>query len=168
MKAITAIVLTALGMAACSGGPTSPGALSSDRRVQTGGGGGTVAPVACTKVNCVDVTAAGGTLSGGGRLSQVSGDTSFTVKADLTGTGRFQFGTIDLEVRDTTALIRQLTYSNDGRVFGDSLVPASPSIRLIDEPGCDSGVLVETTITARLENFGPTTIVERHCTIPTR
>src|SRR5687767_15040171 len=84
----TVLSVAAVGMG-CSGSPTSP-ASSSERRVQTGGGGGTVLPIACEKLSCVEVVAGGGTLSGKTVVSQPTRDWSrFTFTSHMEGTGRF-------------------------------------------------------------------------------
>ena len=161
-----AVVLSvaAAGMA-CSGSPTSP-ASSSERRVQTGGGGGTVLPIACEKLSCVEVVAGGGTLSGKTVVTQPSRDMSqFTFTSQMEGTGRFDNGVIAVAVDRHSVLIREIAYSKNGQVYQDTGVTAVPTIRFVDDAGCASGVVVETTFVAMFENFGRTTINERHCAV---
>ena len=157
----------ASGAVACSGSPTSP--LSSERRVQTGGGGGTVLPVACEKLSCVEIVAGGGTLSGKVVVTQPTADpVPFAFTSTMEGTGRFENGTIAVAVDRGSAVIREITYAVDDRVYGDGGVSAEPTIRLVEDAGCASGIVVETTFVAILENFGRTTISERHCSVAAR
>src|SRR5690349_6371996 len=98
--ALMMILAAALISAACSGSPAGPGVLSSDRRVQDGGGGGTL----CTAGTCpgftgrVEITAGGGSLSGQTTGVNEGSQTSFRFTAHATGTGRFTEGLIDLQV----------------------------------------------------------------------
>ena len=161
-----AVTLSLVGFAAaCSGFPTGPGALSSERRVQTGGGGGTTLPACEPEEFCsrVDVRAAGGTLSGHTDVVLDGSRSVFTFLAALTGTGRFSAGFIRVDVTGNTALIHELTYEGTNGAFGQTMVTV-PAAITITEGGCsDRRTLVETTIVTTIQNFGPTTIVETHC-----
>ena len=164
MAAVVAVAgLLATG-AGCSGSPTGPGAFSSERRVQTGSGGGSTSPV-CTPADIcgrVTVTAAGGSLSGTSVVDTTSPGV-FAFTANLTGSGRFTAGFISAEVSGDTAVIHEITYERGNGTFGETSVsvPAQTTVRA---GGCADGrTLVQTRITATLQNLGPATMVESHC-----
>lgn len=160
--------LAVLGTA-CSGSPTAPGTLSSERRVQTGGGGGTLCPGACGLSGYVELQAKKGTLSGSSIGSQPGREpVPFVFTARLTGKGDgYDEGFVDIAVASNTATINVAWYSTDGKVFQDTSVTTTPRIiqRPTDAKDCASGILVETTLNAKLQNFGNTTIVETHCAL---
>lgn len=166
---VLSLVALALAMAACNGSPTGPGLVSSERRVQTGGGGGTFCPD-CSPLGRVEIVAGGGVLNGQTIGAQVGADyTAFHFTSHLEGRGRFDTGFVDIEVRDGSALIRQISYTKDGRIYQDADVTAPALVREIRDDACaPTGVMVETTIRVTLENFGRTTIAERHCARGTR
>jgi hypothetical protein len=158
-----ALVATAIVGTACSGSPAGPGVLSSDRRVQDGGGGGTLLP---GFTGHVEITAGGGTLSGNTEGANQGSNTVFEFKGVLTGTGRFDSGFIDLQVNGTSAVVQNLWYSDGRQTFQDKgkTVPATVEVggKCTLDRG-EPGLLVQTTINAAFENFGNTTIVEQHC-----
>lgn len=150
--------------AGCSGSPTGPGTFSSERRVQTGSGGGSTSPTCSTTDICgrVTVTAAGGSLSGTSIVETASPGT-FAFTAPLSGSGRFTAGFISVDVNGDTALINQITYERGNGAFGETAVSA-PAVTTIKAGGCADGrTLVQTSITVTIQNLGPTTIVESHC-----
>jgi hypothetical protein len=134
--------------------------------VLTGGGGGSTSPV-CEPVELcgrVEVRAAGGTLSG---TTDVAMDalspTTFSFTAPLTGTGRFRTGFISVDVNGDTALINEIVYESANGAFGET-AKIAPALVTVTPDGCTDGrTRVETTITTTIQNFGPTTIRERHC-----
>ena len=148
----------------CSGSPTGPGAFSSERRVQTGSGGGSTSPT-CSPVDIcgsVAVTAAGGSLTGT-TIVETTSPRVFAFTAPLSGTGRVSAGFISVEVSGNTAVINEITYERANGGFGETSVSV-PALTTIREGGCAEGrTLVETRITATFQNLGPTTIVESHC-----
>jgi len=158
-----ALVGAAIIGTACSGSPAGPGVLSSDRRVQDGGGGGTLVPGFSGHV---ELTAGGGTLSGNTAGENLGSNSVFKIQGVLTGTGRFKTGFIDLQVNGTSAVVNNLWYSDGRQVFQDAgkTVPATVEVggKCTLDRG-EPGVLVQTTINATFENFGNTTIVEQHC-----
>lgn len=165
-RTAAAVAVTGLiaATAACSGSPTGPGTLSSERRVQTGSGGGSTSPTCSTGDICgrVAVTAAGGSLSGTS-IVETTSPGAFAFTAPLSGSGRFTAGFISVDVNGDTAVINQITYERGNGAFGETnvSVPAETTIR---EGGCaDGGTLVETRIIANIQNLGPTAIVESHC-----
>ena len=150
--------------AGCSGSPTGPGAFSSERRVETGSGGGSTSPVCSPADICgrVAVTASGGALSGTSIVETTSAGT-FAFTAPLSGTGRFTAGFISAEVNGNMAVIHEITYELGNGAFGETSVTV-PAVTTVREGGCADGrPLVQTRITATFQNFGPTTIVESHC-----
>jgi hypothetical protein len=150
--------------AGCSGSPTGPGTFSSERRVQTGSGGGSTSPTCSTADICgrVTVTAASGSLSGTSIVETTSPGV-FAFTAPLTGSGRFTAGFISAEVDGDTVVINEITYERGNGAFGETSVSA-PATTTFTEGGCADGrTLVQTTINATLQNFGPMTIVESHC-----
>jgi hypothetical protein len=150
--------------AACSGSPTGPGVFSSERRVQTGSGGGSTTPTCSAADLCgrVDVTASGGTLSGTS-IVETTGAGVFTFNAPLTGTGRFGAGFISADVNGATAVINEITYQRGNGTFGQTSLSV-PATVTVTEGGCaGGGSLVETRITTTVQNFGPTVIVASHC-----
>lgn len=150
--------------AACSGSPAAPGTFSSGRRVQTGSGGGSTSPTCSPADICgrVAVTAAGGSLSGTSIVETTSAG-AFAFTAPLTGSGRFTAGFVSVNVDGDTALIGQITYDRGNGAFGETNVSV-PAVTTIREGGCAGGrTLVQTSITANIQNLGPTTIVESHC-----
>ena len=163
--ALSALLGAAALGAACSGSPVGPGALSSERRVGTGGAGGTISPGCTLPDICqVTVTSTSGTLTGD---SDVAADslTAFGFRATLSGKdGRFsQGGYIEVTVHGSTATIEEISFRRGESRLGDEhvTVPATVEVR---EDGCGAkGDLVTTTITGTFEGFGPTTIVEQHC-----
>jgi hypothetical protein len=168
---IMAIAAAAIVGVACSGSPAGPGVLSSDRRVQDGGGGGTL----CTVGTCpgfagrVQITAGGGSLAGDTTGVNEGSQTVFRFTSRPTGTGRFTEGLIDLHVDGDSALVNNLWVTNGKQVFQDKgkTVPATVAVgeKCTLDRG-DPGVLVQTTIEATFENLGNTTIVEQHCVAP--
>jgi hypothetical protein len=156
---------SALG-AACSGSPTGPGALSSERRVGTGGAGGTISPGCLdgSSICEVQVTSAGGTMQGSTEVGTASA-TNFQFKAQLQpGSGRFSGGGyIDVEVNGTTATIHEISFRRGDARLGDAGVTVPATVRVTEDACRNGGDLIETTIVATLQNFGPTTITERHC-----
>ena len=180
-RTAAAVVLIVAGLGvACSGSPTSPDAITAGRRVQTGSGGGTFCPGnPCIGINGrIEIVAANGTLQGTTGGTQASGNpSSFDVTSHLFGSGRFDDGMVDekepaangfvrITVDRDAAIIHPIWYSVSGRIYEDSQTNGRSSVRLIDDPvTCRSGVLVETTIVANLQNFGRTTIVETHCAV---
>ena len=167
----TVVALTGLiGLgAACSGSPTGPGAFSSERRVQTGSGGGSSSPTCSPLVDVcgrVSVTAAGGTL-GGTSIVDITSPGVFAFTASLTGSGRFTAGFISVEVNGDRAVIHELSYERGNGAFGETSVTV-PAVVTLSAGGCAEGrTLVETSITVTLQNFGPTTIVASHCDVAT-
>jgi len=150
--------------AACSGSPTGPGVFSSERRVETGSGGGSTSPTCSATDVCgrVRVTAAGGTLNGTSIVEPTS-PVVFAFTAPLTGTGRFSEGFINADVNGETAVIHEITYGRGNGTFGERSVSA-PAVVTVTPGGCADGrALVETSITVTLQNLGPTAIVESHC-----
>ena len=150
--------------AGCSGSPTGPGAFSSERRVETGSGGGSTSPVCSTADICgrVAVTAAGGSLSGTS-IVETTSPVVFAFTAPLAGSGRFTAGFISLEISGGTAVIHEITYERGNGAFGETSVSV-PALTTVREGGCADGrTLVETRISATFQNLGPTTIVESHC-----
>ncbi len=150
--------------AACSGSPTGPGVLTAGRRVQTGSGGGSNVPV-CTPVDIcgrVDVRAAGGSLFGT-TVVQAQSASTFSFAASLSGSGRFDSGYISVDVSGDTAAINELSYGRANGVFGQQTVTATASVTVTTDGCSDGRDLVETSITTTIQNFGPTTITERHC-----
>jgi hypothetical protein len=150
--------------AACSGSPTSPSVFSAERRVETGSGGGSTSPTCSATDVCgrVSVSAAGGTLSGTSIVDTTSPGV-FAFTAPLTGTGRFTDGFISADVNGGTAVIYELTYGRSNGTFGETSVSV-PAVTTVTPGGCADGrALVETRITATLQNLGPTAIVESHC-----
>jgi hypothetical protein len=161
-----AVVLAGLiaAGAGCSGSPTEPGAFLSERRVETGSGGGSTSPVCSTADICgrVAVTAAGGSLSGTSTV-EITSPRVFAFTAPLSGSGRFTSGFISAEVSGDTAVIHEITYQRGNGAFGETSVSV-PALTTIREGGCADGrTLVQTRITAPIQNLGPTTIVESHC-----
>jgi hypothetical protein len=164
--AAAALVGVAVLGSACSGSPAAPGSLSAERRVETGSGGGTLCPPGiCTGFDGrIEVIAGGGSLNGPTLGSQVGTEaTRFQLTARMTGTGRFDHGFISFSVERDTAIINAIWFSSEDRVYEDTGVTAPATVALIADKACASGTLVETTITATFENFGKTTITERHC-----
>jgi hypothetical protein len=164
--AAAALVGVAVLGSACSGSPAAPGSLSAERRVETGSGGGTLCPpTICTGFDGrIEIIAGGGSLSGPTVGSQVGTEASrFQLTSQMTGTGRFDHGFISFSVERETATINAIWYSSEDRVYEDTGVTAPATVALIDDKACASGMLVETTITAMFENFGKTTITEKHC-----
>ena len=162
--------MTLLGVAvvsgACSGSPSAPGTLSAERRVQTGSGGGTLCPPGiCTGFDGrIEIIAGGGSLDGPTVGEQVGTDPArFTLTARMTGSGRFDSGFIDLAVERESAFVRAIWYSSGTRIYQDTGKTVQATVTEIADKGCDSGTLIETTISATFENFGRTTITERHC-----
>jgi hypothetical protein len=169
MAIVTALIASALAGAACSGSPAGPGVLSAGRRVQDGGGGGTI----CSAGTCpgfdgrVTLTAGGGTLTGSTTGVIEGAEDAFRFTSQLTGTGRFKTGFLDIQVTGDTALINNLWYSNGPQVFQDKGDTVSAVVVRGEkcQIGRDQlpGVIVQTTINGVFENFGQTTIVEEHC-----
>jgi hypothetical protein len=161
-----AVTLGLAGVAAaCGGSPTGPGVLSSERRVQTGSGGGTTLPACSPEEFCssVEVRAAGGTLSGPTDVLAGESPSVFTFLAALTGTGRFTTGFISVDVNGSNAVITEIAYERANGAFGQKMVSA-PAAVTATEGGCADGrTLVQTRIVTTLENFGPVTIIETHC-----
>ena len=158
------IGVAALG-SACSGSPSAPGSLSAERRVQTGSGGGTLCPPGiCTGFNGrIEIIASGGTLNGptvGGQLGDAS---RFSLTSRMNGTGRFDNGFIDLSVERDSAFVRAIWFSAGDRVYQDVEKTVPATVTEVADKACESGTLIETAITATFENFGRTTITERHC-----
>jgi len=166
---VTALIATALAGAACSGSPAGPGVLSAGRRVQDGGGGGTLCPPGtCPGFDGrVTLTAGGGTLSGTTTGVIEGAEDAFRFTSQLTGTGRFKTGFLDIQVTGDTALVNNLWYSNGSQVFQDKGDTVSAVVTRGEKCliGRDMvpGVIVQTTIQAVFENFGQATIVEEHC-----
>ena len=159
--AITGLIVAAAG---CSGSPTGPGSFSSERRVQTGSGGGSTSPTCSESDVCgrVLVTAAGGSLSGTA-IVDTSSPGVFAFTAPLSGSGRFTAGFISVEVGGNTAVINELTYERGNGAFGETSVSVPVAVTLKAGGCADGRTLVETRITATFQNLGPTTIVESHC-----
>ena len=158
---VTAVIAAGAG---CSGTPTGPGTFSSERRVQTGSGGGSTSPTCSAADICgrVAVTAAGGSLSGTS-IVDTSSPGVFAFTAPLVGSGRFTAGFISVDVSGDTAVINQITYERGNGAFGETSVSV-PALTTIREGGCADGrTLVQTRISANVQNLGPTTIVESHC-----
>ena len=156
---VTALIAAALAGAACSGSPAGPGVLSAGRRVQDGGGGGTICPPGPCPGFEGKVTLVAGVIEGA--------EDAFHFTSQLTGTGRFKTGFLDIQVTGDTALVNNLWYSNGSQVFQDkgdtvSAVVARGEKCLIGRDQIP-GVIIQTTIEGIFENFGQTTIVEEHC-----
>ena len=159
--------LAVLG-SACSGSPAGPDTLTAGRRVETGSGGGTLCkPPFCGVVGRIEIIAGGGSLNG---PSVAAGSTvDFKVTSEeITGTGRFDGGrdnnaSLSFSVTGETATIDFIWFDNGHQIFEAKDVTAPATVTLIADKACTSGTLVETIITATLENFGNTTITERHC-----
>jgi len=166
---ITALVAATLAGAACSGSPAGPGVLSAGRRVQDGGGGGTLCPPGTCPgfEGKVTLTAGGGTLTGSTTGVIEGAADAFRFTSQLTGTGRFKTGFLDIQVTGDTALVNNLWYSNGSQVFQDKGDTVSAVVTRGEkcQIGRDmiAGTIVQTTIEGVFENFGPTTIVEEHC-----
>ena len=167
LRATAAVAVAGLALAsgACSGSPSAPGSLSAERRVQTGSGGGTLCPPGiCTGFNGrIEIIASGGTLNGPTVGGQLGDATRFSLTSHMKGTGRFDNGFIDVSVERDSAVVRAIWYSSGGRVFQDTEKTVPATVTEVADKACDSGTLIETTITATFENFGRTTITERHC-----
>jgi hypothetical protein len=168
VSATIALALCALA-AACSGTPASPtDTRSSERRVLTGGAGGTFCPPeACEGfTGRIEIVAGGGTLHGPTLGAQLGDEiTRFELTSRLTGTGRFGEGFIDAVFDRESATVRTIWYSGDsGQILQATNQSGTPEYTTVDEKSCESGVLLVTTLTVTLENLGRTTIVERHCT----
>jgi hypothetical protein len=164
MASAVAIAGFMAATAGCSGPPTGPGTFSSERRVQTGSGGGSTSPTCSTADICgrVVVTAAGGSLSGTS-IVETTSPGAFAFTAPLSGSGRFTAGFISVDVNGDAAVINEITYERGNGAFGETAVSV-PAVTTIREGGCADGrTLVQTRITATIENLGPTTIVESHC-----
>ena len=166
---VTALIAAALAGAACSGSPAGPGVLSAGRRVQDGGGGGTICPPGpCPGFEGkVTLVAGGGSLSGATTGVLEGAEDAFRFTSQLTGTGRFKTGFLDIPVTGDTALVNNLWYSNGSQVFQDkgdtvSAVVARGEKCLLGRDMIP-GTIVQTTIEGIFENFGQTTIVEEHC-----
>src|SRR4051812_40589665 len=83
--AVACTVVLAGLVSACSGSPTAPG-LTSERRVETGGGGGTLCPAGeCGFTGNVEILAGGSTLSDKTGGFQHTGPTDFEFSAHPTG-----------------------------------------------------------------------------------
>ena len=161
-----ALLGIAVASSACSGSPSAPGTLSAERRVQTGSGGGTLCPPGvCTGFNGrIEIVASGGSLNGPTVGGQLGSDAArFTLTARLKGSGRFDDGFIDLSVERESAFVRAIWYSSGTRIFQDTEKTVPATVTEVADKACDSGTLIETSITATFENFGRTTITERHC-----
>ena len=163
-----ALALCALA-AACSGTPTSPTNLgTSERRVLTGGAGGTLCPPPiCTGFNGrIEIVAGGGTLHGPSLGGQVGDETTrFELTSRLTGTGRFTEGFIDVIFERESATVRTVWFKGaSGQVMQSTDRSGTPVYTETEDKNCDSGVLLATSLTLNLENLGQTTIVEQHCT----
>lgn len=164
MAAVIAVAGLIASGAGCSGSPTGPGTFSSERRVQTGSGGGSTSPTCSAADICgrVAVTAAGGSLSGTSIVETTSPGV-FAFTAPLSGSGRFIAGFISVNVSGNTAVINEITYERGNGAFGETSVSV-PAVTTLRAGGCAEGrTLVETRITATIQNLGPTTIVESHC-----
>jgi hypothetical protein len=167
-SAASALIIAALFAGACSGSPAGPGVLSSERRVQDGGAGGSLCPIGTCPgfEGRVEITAGNSSLSGQTTGVDEGGPTAFRFTSHLSGTGRFQAGYIDVQVNGDSALVNNLwfsrgtqTYQDKGKTLPATVVQGEKCTLERGEPG----VLIETTIQANFQNFGNTTIVESHC-----
>jgi hypothetical protein len=170
LRATAVVALLGVGVVsgACSGSPSAPGTLSAERRVQTGSGGGTLCPPGvCTGFDGrIEIVAGGGSLNGPTVGGQVGTDPArFTLTARMNGAGRFDSGFIDLSVERDSAFVRAIWYSSGGRIYQDTEKTVPATVTEVAEKACESGTLIETTISATFENFGQTTITERHCAL---
>ena len=166
--AVTALLVGAVIASACSGSPSAPGALTAERRVQTGSGGGTFCPgVVCEEISGrIEIVAVRGSLNGPTGGTQVGSEPArFQLSSTLKGAGQFDDGFISFSVERDTATISTISFRSHGQIFENTNVTAPASIREVADPSCGSGVLVVTTITTTLENLGRTTITEQHCAI---
>jgi hypothetical protein len=160
-------IALALAAAACSNGPTGPSVFEAGRRVLGGSGGGAQCPGGPCPTNeingTVEIIAGGGTLTGQTLVQRSSDPSRFAFTGtSLTGTGRFETGGIRAFVSNNTVTIDSLLNGGaNGTSMGETGVTAPATIELLSDPSC--AVLVVTTMKAQVENFGPTTIVERHC-----
>jgi hypothetical protein len=161
--------------AACSGSPVNPsdvGIQSSERRVQTGGSGGTfcLQVAACSRFQGrLEIIAGGGTLTGTTSGAQRDAETSFEFTAELSGTGRFTDGFIDAIYDRESATVRTIWFRGQGEQYfqatNESGTPTYTELTEKGSPeaGCVSGRFLESRLTVILENLGPTEIIERHC-----
>lgn len=138
--------------------------------MQTGSGGGTFV---CPGIKCegitgrIEIVAARGSLNGPTSGTQVGDDpTLFQLTSTLKGTGQFDDGFISISVTGETANIGTIWFHSHGQTFENKDVTTAVSVTQSIDPACTtrSGLLIVTTITTTLENLGPTTITERHCT----